>query len=331
MRAGRRRPVGDVSGRSGSRRSPKSDYPAVGDWVVLDGRRRRPGGDPAVLPRRSAFVRSAADASPADGRPPRRRAGASPRTSTSRSSSPASTTTSTCAASSATSRSPGRAASRPIVVLNKADRRHDLERRLRRGRGGRARRCRSSCSRRSTGDHLDRPRAVSRARADRGRAGLVGRRQVDARQRAARRGRARPRPRSAIGRFARAPHDDPSRAVRAARRGAAHRHARASARSRWPVPTRASRPRSTTSPSSPLRCRFSDCRHDGEPGCAVRVGARRRELPADRFASHRKLERELAHAERKVDYRARAAESKRWKSIHKAVERQMQAKYREAR
>jgi ribosome biogenesis GTPase / thiamine phosphate phosphatase len=80
-----------------------------------------------------------------------------------------------------------------------------------------------------------------------------------------------------------------------------------------------------------LQCRFSDCRHDGEPGCAVRSALDDGSLSADRFASHRKLERELAHAERKVDYRARAAEAKRWKSIHKAVERQMQAKYREAR
>ena len=80
-----------------------------------------------------------------------------------------------------------------------------------------------------------------------------------------------------------------------------------------------------------LRCRFSDCRHAGEPGCAIRSALDDGSLSADRFASHRKLERELAHAERKVDYRARAAESKRWKSIHKAVERQMQAKYREAR
>jgi ribosome biogenesis GTPase / thiamine phosphate phosphatase len=74
-------------------------------------------------------------------------------------------------------------------------------------------------------------------------------------------------------------------------------------------------------------CRFSDCRHEGEPGCAVRAAVADGRLSADRFASHRKLERELAHAERKVDYRARAAEAKRWKSIHKAVERHMQAKY----
>ena len=49
------------------------------------------------------------------------------------------------------------------------------------------------------------------------------------------------------------------------------------------------------------------------------------------MASHDKLERELAHAERKVDPRARAEERRRWKSIHKAVDRHMQDKYREAR
>ena len=80
-----------------------------------------------------------------------------------------------------------------------------------------------------------------------------------------------------------------------------------------------------------LGCRFSDCRHEGEPGCAVRSALDDGRLTADRLASLRKLERELAHAERKGDARARAAEAKRWKSIHKAVSRHMQTKYGEAR
>jgi ribosome biogenesis GTPase len=76
-----------------------------------------------------------------------------------------------------------------------------------------------------------------------------------------------------------------------------------------------------------LRCRFSDCRHEGEPECAVRAALDDGRLSAGRLASHRKLERELAHAERKGDARTRAAATKRWKSIHKAVARQMQTKY----
>jgi ribosome biogenesis GTPase / thiamine phosphate phosphatase len=74
-------------------------------------------------------------------------------------------------------------------------------------------------------------------------------------------------------------------------------------------------------------CRFSDCRHAGEPGCAVRAAVDDGRLSNDRLASHRKLEREVAHGERKGDARVRAAEAKKWKSIHKAVARQMHAKY----
>jgi ribosome biogenesis GTPase len=78
-------------------------------------------------------------------------------------------------------------------------------------------------------------------------------------------------------------------------------------------------------------CRFSDCRHEGEPGCAVRAAVDDGRLHQDRLASHRKLERELAHAERKGDARAQAEERKKWKSIHKAVSRHMQDKYGDAR
>ncbi len=77
-------------------------------------------------------------------------------------------------------------------------------------------------------------------------------------------------------------------------------------------------------------CRFSDCRHRGEPGCAVDAAIDDGRLTEARLESHRKLERELAHAERKGDPRAEAAERKRWKSIHKSVSRHMQDKYREA-
>ena len=78
-------------------------------------------------------------------------------------------------------------------------------------------------------------------------------------------------------------------------------------------------------------CRFSDCRHQGEPGCAVRAAIDEGRLSRERFASHQKLERELAHAERKGDARAAAEERRRWKHIHKQVSRHMQHKYGEAR
>jgi ribosome biogenesis GTPase / thiamine phosphate phosphatase len=76
-----------------------------------------------------------------------------------------------------------------------------------------------------------------------------------------------------------------------------------------------------------LGCRFSDCRHQGEPGCAVRRAIDDATLGEDRLASFRKLERELAFAERREDPRARAAEAKRWRQIHKDVGRHMDQKY----
>jgi ribosome biogenesis GTPase len=42
-------------------------------------------------------------------------------------------------------------------------------------------------------------------------------------------------------------------------------------------------------------CRFADCQHDREPGCAVRAALESCELAADRFARYRKLAREDRH------------------------------------
>lgn len=44
-------------------------------------------------------------------------------------------------------------------------------------------------------------------------------------------------------------------------------------------------------------CRFADCRHAGEPGCAVRAAIERGELPADRYESYAKLKKEAEHHE----------------------------------
>jgi ribosome biogenesis GTPase len=74
-------------------------------------------------------------------------------------------------------------------------------------------------------------------------------------------------------------------------------------------------------------CRFRDCRHQDEPGCAVRDALADGSLSPDRLASHQKLERELAFAERKADPRAQAEERKRWKAIHKSVSKHMDSKY----
>ncbi len=53
-------------------------------------------------------------------------------------------------------------------------------------------------------------------------------------------------------------------------------------------------------------CRFGDCSHDSEPGCAVREALRSGSLPRERFDSWRKLQCELGRLERRLDARARS-------------------------
>ncbi|GLC25840.1 ribosome small subunit-dependent GTPase A [Roseisolibacter agri] len=56
-----------------------------------------------------------------------------------------------------------------------------------------------------------------------------------------------------------------------------------------------------------LECRFADCGHRREPGCAVLAAVADGRLPADRLASWEALGRELAQLERRRDAVARAA------------------------
>ena len=60
------------------------------------------------------------------------------------------------------------------------------------------------------------------------------------------------------------------------------------------------------------QCRFSDCARRSEPGCAVQAAIEDGTLPFGRWASYKKLQRELAHLERRLDKRLQAAERKRW-------------------
>ncbi len=65
-------------------------------------------------------------------------------------------------------------------------------------------------------------------------------------------------------------------------------------------------------------CRFSNCAHESEPGCAVQEALREGTLDPERWTSYRKLQRELAMLERKLDARARSEERKRWRRFSKA-------------
>jgi ribosome biogenesis GTPase len=66
-------------------------------------------------------------------------------------------------------------------------------------------------------------------------------------------------------------------------------------------------------------CRFRDCQHRGEPGCAIEAAIDAGELdPARRDGLH-KLERELAAAERRRDPALAREERARWKTINKSL------------
>lgn len=64
-----------------------------------------------------------------------------------------------------------------------------------------------------------------------------------------------------------------------------------------------------------LRCRFSDCAHDTEPGCAIKSALAAGSLDAGRLQSYRKLQRELRAVAAKTDARIRNEERKKWKQI----------------
>jgi ribosome biogenesis GTPase len=66
-------------------------------------------------------------------------------------------------------------------------------------------------------------------------------------------------------------------------------------------------------------CRFRDCRHEGEPGCAVLEAIDEGSLDPGRLGSFRKLQAEAAHELRKADPLARAAALSDWKTTLKTV------------
>lgn len=66
-------------------------------------------------------------------------------------------------------------------------------------------------------------------------------------------------------------------------------------------------------------CRFRDCTHRTEPGCAVRAAVAKGDLDPARMKSYEKLQRELAHADRAGDPLAIRAEMRKWRAITKSV------------
>jgi ribosome biogenesis GTPase len=67
------------------------------------------------------------------------------------------------------------------------------------------------------------------------------------------------------------------------------------------------------------RCRFADCSHSGEPGCAVQEGLERGDIEIARWDSYRKLQKQLRHQLLEQDLAAKKKEKNRWKAIEKSL------------
>lgn len=66
-------------------------------------------------------------------------------------------------------------------------------------------------------------------------------------------------------------------------------------------------------------CRFSDCAHDSEPGCAVQAAVARGELPADRLANLHALQRDAQRLHAKQDGLARHEARKKDRAFGRLV------------
>jgi ribosome biogenesis GTPase len=73
-------------------------------------------------------------------------------------------------------------------------------------------------------------------------------------------------------------------------------------------------------------CRFRDCRHTGEPGCAVAAAVRDGRLPAVRVESFQKLRDEQAFQSTLQDDRARLEQKRRSKVVTKALNKRLKEK-----
>jgi ribosome biogenesis GTPase len=67
------------------------------------------------------------------------------------------------------------------------------------------------------------------------------------------------------------------------------------------------------------KCRFRDCRHHGEPGCAVAEAIGAGGLQTERLRSFKKLRREVERTAEEHDIAARLKRKRQNKSIHKAM------------
>ena len=70
-----------------------------------------------------------------------------------------------------------------------------------------------------------------------------------------------------------------------------------------------------------VQCRFRDCRHQGDAGCAVAGAVAEQRLDARRLANYLKLQREVAHSTRSTH--ERHAIERRFGRMYRAHQREL--------
>lgn len=70
-----------------------------------------------------------------------------------------------------------------------------------------------------------------------------------------------------------------------------------------------------------LSCRYADCSHAGEPGCAVTEAVAEGKISRERYESFLRLKKESEFRQRAGDSSFAAVEKKKWKAISKEIKR----------
>lgn len=68
-------------------------------------------------------------------------------------------------------------------------------------------------------------------------------------------------------------------------------------------------------------CRFRDCRHETEPGCAIRGAIASGELEQQRLDDYNKLQRELNYQRARQDQRFAMQRKREWKVLHSSLKK----------